>query len=197
MHRSAAAFVLVALVVVGVAGVSYLWPAGAKGSEPLSSPCSDSIRVGTSYNQSVDTLTTTTFVMAPGSTAKVCVTYISDGSAVTPSAGPLACGPSENADGRIVEKCSGQLTVVASGPVLTHPRGPNITIAYELRASEDAEGVFWFWVDCGEVFPLAVGAPPSSLMFPIIAGCVYEPNAPTRGSVTGFSGMGVAMVRVG
>jgi hypothetical protein len=70
-------------------------------------------------------------------------------------------------------------------------------MAYTLRASEDAEGVFWFWVDCGELFPVSVGLSQSSLTFPIIPGCVYEPNAPSGGYVTGVSNMSVEMIRVG
>jgi len=79
---------------------------------------------------------------------------------------------------------------------VSNSSGPNVTIAYVLRASENAEGVYWFWVDCGEFFPVAVGVPPSSLTFPIIPGCVYEPNALGRASVTGTSNMGVTTVRV-
>ena len=43
----------------------------------------------------------------------------------------------------------------------------------------------------------AVGKLPSSLVFPIIAGCVYEPDALGIGSVIGVSNLGVASVPVG
>ena len=195
MQKSAEAFVAIAIVVVGVvAGFDFT---AVKGSGSTSSPCSDSVRLRTYYNQSDKILATTTLLIAPGSIAKVCIAYPSIGLAAgAPSTGPLACGPSKSANGTIVEDCSGQLAVVASERFLDHSSGQNITIAYMLRASEDAEGVYWFWVDCGEFFPLAVGAPPTSLTFPIIPGCVYEPNAPSRGSVTGISNMGVTLVSV-
>jgi len=196
MQSRPAFFVITALVVVGaVAGID-LMSAAADGSAYSFSPCSYSVRLQTNYVQSNGSLTTTAFLIAQGATAKVCITYSLDGAPVTLTAGPLACGPHRSADGSVAEGCPGDLTVVSSAPLRDGSDGANVTVAYVLRASENAGGVYWFWVDCGEVFPLAVGAPPSSLTFPIIPGCVYEPNAPSRGSVTGISDLGVAMVRV-
>ena len=196
MLRNTAVFVAVALVVVGGVGCLDLGLTAAKGSASIFSPCSDSIRLRTIYDQSNETLATTTLLIAPGSTAKVCITYSLEGwAAATPSAGPLACGPSRSANGSLVEDCSGQLAIVASA-LLNQSSGPNVTISYVLRASENAGGVHWFWVDCGEFFPIAVGPPPPSITFPIIPGCVYEPNAPSRGSVTGVSNMSIVMVPV-
>ena len=196
MQRDPAVFVIVALVVVGAVAGLDLVSTAAEGQGFSVSPCSDYARVRTSYDQSNNTLTTTAFLISPGTTAEVCIAYALKGTAaVTPSTGPLACGHSRAANGSVAEDCTGQLAVVASAPILNQG-GANVTMVYVLRASENASGVFWFWVDCGEFFPLAVGALPSSLTFPIIPGCVYEPNAPSRGSVTGISGMGVATVRV-
>ena len=69
-------------------------------------------------------------------------------------------------------------------------------MAYTLQAPKNADGVYWFWVDCGAVFPIAVGPLPYSLVFPIIPGCVYEPGAPAGGVVSGVSNLGVASVPV-
>ena len=196
MQKGTAAFVIVALVVVGMAGGLDLTSKEAEGPSYSFAPCSDSARLRTSYDQSNNTLATTTLLIAPGATAEVCITYSSDEAAVTPSTGPLACGLSKSANGSLVEDCSGELTVVASAPLANGAGGRNITVLYVLRASQNAGGVHWFWVNCGEFFPIAVGARPSSLTFPIIPGCVYEPNAPGRGALTGISNMTVAMVRV-
>ena len=198
MQRSTLIFSTIAIVVVGALCGSDAGSRWGTGSASSFSPCTDSIKLRTYYDQSNQTLVTTAFLVAPGSTVKVCITYPTEGSTTgSPSTGPLACGSIGGAIGSALGVCSGQLTVVASALFLNHSAGSNVTVAYLLRASENAEGVYWFWVDCGEVLPLAVGTLPSSLTFPIIAGCVYEPNAPGRGSVTGFSDMGVEKVRIG
>ena len=195
MPRNTAVFVAVVLLVVGTVGGLELGSTAAQGSGSALSPCSDSIILRTYYDQSNKTLTTTALLMAPGSTAEVCITYSIEGAVpVSHSTGPLACGPSRSANES--EACSGQLTVAASAVLPNYSSGSSGTIAYELRASKNAAGAFWFWVDCGESFPIAVGAPPSSLTFPIIPGCVYEPNAPGRASVTGISNMSSTTVRV-
>ena len=197
MPKGAAVFVIVTLAVIGTVGAFDLGSTAAKAPSSPQSSCSDSVRLRTNYGQSNGTLTTTVFRISPGSTATVCITYPSGWlKAFIPSAGPLMCGPSETANASS-DDCSGKLTVVASGLESGPSSGLNVTVAYTLRASEDAEGVFWFWVDCGELFPVSVGLPPSSLTFPIIPGCVYEPNAPSGGHVTGVSNMSVEMIRVG
>ena len=198
MQKGTAAFAVVAVVVIGMLGGLDLILTEEGESAYSFSPCSHSVELHTSYNQSNGALATTTFLIAPGATAEVCIAYSSKGAAaVTPSTGPLACGPTRSANGSLVEDCSGDLAVVASEPLLYHPSGSSFTIVYILRASENASGVHWFWVDCGEFFPVAVGTLPTSLTFPIIPGCVYEPNALSRGAVTGISNMAVGMVRVG
>jgi hypothetical protein len=77
-----------------------------------------------------------------------------------------------------------------------HSSHQNLTVYYTLRAPMNDSGVYWFWLDCGDVFPIAVGALPTSLVFPIIPGCIYETNLQYTASVVGVADMGVAMVPV-
>jgi hypothetical protein len=197
MQRNAVVFLAVAIVTVGMfAGLDV----GAKANLSASSgsSCSNPISLRTYSVQSSESILTTVLLMAPGSTALVCIAYTFEGAgSFVPTSGALICGPYRVANGSIGRGCSGEVAIATSTPPFDHLSGASITIAYAVRSSENAEGVFWFWVDCGEFFPIAVGTAPSSLTFPIISGCVYEPNALGAGVVVGASNLGVSAIRVG
>jgi hypothetical protein len=197
MQNGVMVFLTVALVVVGALGGYDLGSTTKNGVAPVS-PCSNSASPRTRYDLSNSTLVTSVYEMTRGSTAMVCITYsLGNAGTFMPATGPLFCGPYRAANRSIVWSCPGQITVTTSTRPFNHSNGMNITVTYTLRAPEKDNGVYWFWVDCGEFFPIAVGAPPASLIFPIIPGCVYEPNAPSSGTVVGVSNMGVTMAPVG
>jgi len=161
------------------------------------SSCPDSVALHTYYTPLNRSITTDAFMMAPGSTAAVCITYhFEKAGTFIPVTGILACGPFSAAEGNLSSGCSGQVAASTSESPLFHLAGLNLTVAYTLRASANAEGAFWFWVDCGEFFPVVVVPRPASLTFPIISGCVYEPNALGAGTVVGASNLEVAPIPV-
>jgi len=197
MQNGVVVFVTVALIVVGALGGYDLGSTTKNGAASPVSPCFTSTSPRTEYHLSNNTLVTGVYQMTPSSTAMVCIAYaFGNGGTFIPATGPLLCGPYRAANRSVVWTCPGQITVTTSTPPFDHPSGVNITVAYTLRAPKNSNGVYWFWIDCGNVFPIAVGGLPASLIFPIIAGCVYEPNAPSRGTVVGVSNMGVVMVPV-
>jgi hypothetical protein len=198
MRNRVVVFLTVALVVVGTLGGYYVGSTTKGGTVSSLSPCSNSVSPRTFYELSNSTWMTNVFQMTPGSTATVCIAYsFNRQGTFTPATVPLACGPYRAENRSIVWNCPGQITVTTSTHPFDHPSGLNIAIVYTLQAPRNDNGVYWFWIDCGEVLPIAVGPLPHSLVFPITPGCVYEPNAPSSGTVVGVSNMGVVMVLVG
>ena len=197
MHRNVVAFVLITLVVVGTVGAFNLESTTGGGIGSLASACTTSVQ-DTNGNRPNGTLVTSAYQMNPGTTAVVCIEYVFLKSTIfMPQTTPLLCGPYRGSNGSIVWTCPGLVAVATRTLPFDASKGESISVAYSLRAPSSDNGVYWFWIDCGEVFPVVVGALPRSLVFPIIAGCVYEHNTPSSGSVAGVSNMKVALVPVG
>ena len=187
----------VILVVVGALGSYYVGSTMSSGPAP-GSHCSVPIGPRTHLDLPNNTEMTNVYQMIPGSTATVCVTYsFNKQGTFTPSTYPLQCGPYRAANRTIVWRCPGQITITPSVLSFDHSNHQNLTMAYTLRAPMNDSGVYWFWLDCTDALPVVVGELPPSLVFPIIPGCIYEPNAPGIASVVGVTNLGVAMVRVG
>jgi len=197
-QRIELAFTVVTLTLVCVlGGLDFGSPMGP-GPPSSGTFCPNPINLRTYYNPTSGSLVTDALLEASGSTSTVCAAYHLEGAGTfIPQGGPLLCGTFRTANGSAASGCSGQIVASTSSLPFYHPVGIDFTVTYVLRASESAGGVFWFWVDCGEFFPIVVGLPPPSLTFPIISGCVYEPNALSSGTVTGSSNLTVAPVSIG
>ena len=198
MERSTLLFVTLTLVVVFAFGAIGVGLSTIGGPESASSSCSTAVTLRTYYSPLNGSLSTDAFLMAPGSTATVCITYhFEQAGTFIPETGTLECGAFRDANGTVASGCTGEVAASSSELSFYHPDELTLTVDYTLRASGNARGVYWFWVDCGEFFPVAVGTRPASLTFPIISGCVFEPNALSAGTVVGASDLRVGLVPVG
>ena len=191
-------FVTVILVVAGTWGGCYAGSIVKNGVASSSSSCSVPVAPQTLVELSNNTEITSAYEMDPGSTATICVTYTFDRAGTfAPSTYPLQCGPYRAANRTIIWNCPGEVTIIPSIQPFDHLGQQSLTMAYTLLAPTNDNGVYWFWLDCGDVLPILVGASPASLVFPITPGCIYEPNAPGTAAVVGVSDIGVVMVPVG
>jgi hypothetical protein len=189
-------FVTVILIVVGTLGGYYMGSAAN-----VAAPATHcSVMVGSPFIVGLPngTRTTSVYQISPGSTATLCVTYTFGKSGTfAPSTSSLQCGPYRTSNRTIVWNCPGQISIRPSIQSFNHSSHQNSTVAYSLRAPSNDSGVYWFWLTCDDVIPIVVGRLPSSLVFPIIPGCIYEVDLQYSASVVGVSNMEVTTVPVG
>ena len=147
--------------------------------------------------------TTEAYVLAPGSTGVICVSYRFQGSGdysfSTPDFGPLngssfqACGQPGSYNGTDLASCK-YLGVTALPASVEHSGPQNVTVAYMIHASADAKGLYWFFIGSCDPIVLAVGSAPSSVPGPVFLGCIMSSMAPSSEAVTGVSNVNVVEV---
>ena len=142
------------------------------------------------------------YVLAPGSTGVICVSYQFRSSGTysfsTPDFGPLngssfrACGPGDSFNGSTLASCR-HLSITATPASVVNSRAQNFTVAYTIQADSNAEGLYWFFVGSCDPIVLAVGSAPASVPAPVLT-CVSSTSGPSGEAVSGVSNVSVVEV---
>ena len=143
---------------------------------------------------------TEVYVLTPGSTSVICVSYRFHTSGTyslsTPDFGPLngssfqACGPPGYANGSSLEPCR-NLSITSMPSTVDHSGTQNVTVAYMIDVGVNAKGLYWLFIGSCDPIVLAVGSAPASVPGPVFFGCIASSEGPSSEAVVGVTNIGV------
>ena len=143
---------------------------------------------------------TEVYVLAPGSTGVICISYQFRSSGTysfsAPDFGPLngssfqACGPPGYANGSSLEPCR-NLSITSMPSTVDHSGTQNVTVAYTISVGVNAKGLYWLFIGSCDPIVLAVGSAPASVPGPVFLGCIASSEGPSSEAVIGVTNIGV------